>query len=88
MLSFPKRMGLSVNRSYRQMANPMIPVWHQGDGIELDIENYAVLADNAGNVVHRWGNELSGGGQRSYWLDHDGLLCTCVRDVETASHVD
>ncbi len=35
-----------------------------------------------------WENDLSGGGQTSYLLDHDGLLRMCVRDVEAVPHID
>ena len=48
--------------------------WHRTDEIGADFENYSVLVDNGGNVVHRWETNLTGGGVSAHVLPGGRLL--------------
>lgn len=48
--------------------------WHRTDEIGADFENYSVLVDNDGNVVHRWETNISGGGVSAYVLPGGRIL--------------
>jgi len=54
--------------------------WHQADEIATDVVNYTMLLNAAGELVHRWDNDLSGGGHTAYLLESGGLLRMGVRD--------
>ncbi len=42
--------------------------WDRTDEIGVDFENYSVLVNSAGEVVHRWETNISGGGVSAYVL--------------------
>ena len=48
--------------------------WHRTDEIGADFENYSVLVDNDGSVVHRWETDISGGGVSAYVLEGGRIL--------------
>ena len=48
--------------------------WHRTDEIGADFENYSVLVDNEGSVVHRWETDISGGGVSAYVLEGGRIL--------------
>ena len=48
--------------------------WHRTDEIGADYENYSVLVDNDGRVVHRWETKISGGGVSAYVLPGGSIL--------------
>ena len=48
--------------------------WHRTDEIGVDYENYSVLVDNEGRVVHRWETNISGGGVSAYVLPGGRIL--------------
>ena len=48
--------------------------WHRTDEIGADFENYSVLVDNVGDVVHRWDTNISGGGVSAYVLEAGRIL--------------
>ena len=48
--------------------------WHRTDEIGADFENYSVLVDNEGSVVHRWETNLTGGGVSAHVLPGGRIL--------------
>ena len=48
--------------------------WHRTDEIGADFENYSVLVDTEGTVVHRWETGITGGGVSAYVLPDGRIL--------------
>ena len=48
--------------------------WHRTDELGADFENYSVLVDGDGSVVHRWETNISGGGVSAYLLSGGRIL--------------
>lgn len=58
--------------------------WHNADEIGDDVINNTYLSDAAGNIVHVWPTELTGGGTPAYLLDSGRVVRTGVRDKDYA----
>ena len=54
--------------------------WHQSDELRNDVENVSLLTDPAGNLLHTWRTDLTGGGTPAYLMPHGGVARAGVKD--------
>lgn len=71
---------VTVNAQLPEAQSQGYLIWHRADELGNDIDNYTVLVNNNGDVVHTWQANLSGMGTTAHLLKSGGLLRMGVAD--------